>query len=199
MLDFVIELLTKKKLLQDKNDKNLAVREDLTWGALLIDMQQNYVKKLKEDDRIKLIQNQKSVIDTFSTLNLPIAVLEFSGHGETLSELQSSVSRVSRFKYFTKIYDDSFTNLNLYPYFKAEHVNALLLMGMNASCCVIKTAVHAKRLGYTIATSIDIVANEPNKPDHCSIHWYQRNGIYKPNYAQLLDVINLHTVKSPIV
>jgi hypothetical protein len=190
MLDYLVSLFRELITTQNNNTENPDPLANLSWGAILVDMQEYFVKDLKDEDRYRILPSQKRVIHACRRLDLPLAILEYANDGETLPELRVIISEVPRHKYITKSRNDGFKNKELHKYLQTEQVNALLFMGMNASCCVLKTAKHARKLGYTIATSIDLIANEIGVSDDCSVTWYERNGIYKQRQKELLEIIN---------
>jgi nicotinamidase-related amidase len=197
MLDYLINLFTGKKPSQEYAE-NPDEFGKLSWGAVLVDMQSSFIKGLEPGETDILIPNQKKVIDACREMDLPLVVVNYFNAGKTHRELRKAVPKVPRHKYLTKDGGDGFKNKRLHQYLQEEHVNALLFMGMNASACVHQTAEHAIELGYTIATSIDVIANERDffESVYSAADWYKEKGIYREEHSELLEIMCYKAIKS---
>lgn len=154
-------------------------------AVLLIDMQPFFLYFLEKWRKYFLIENQAAVLRLCAAYDIPVAVLEFKGGGETISCLNEIAKRARRNSTFYKCCDDGFKSPELNETLLQWSINILLLMGINAPYCVKETAASALRSGYRIATAGDLIGNmEGDRTEYTS--WYMRNGIYRPTYPELL-------------
>jgi len=131
------------------NPENLAV--------LLIDMQSGFINT---EEKRKLIPNQISVLNQCFKKEIPVIIVEFEGEGKTDDALLKVVenNHTSACHKITKSVNDAFSEKELNNLLKKIKAKTLLLMGINACACVFETAVTAKRKGYELITSEDLIA-----------------------------------------
>jgi len=171
---------------------------------MLIDMQENYTIKEKEN----LISAQIKLLDYASKKKIPVFTLEYIREGKTIPELQEPLKKVNN--HFIKKYNDNafikltnkYLSLHLkdvseeYILFgdewnekapdnkmlktllKKNKINTLILTGIYKCGCVFKTAKGAKKRGYEIFTS-DELMDEPKT----YYGWYPE----KSNHYKTLD------------
>lgn len=196
-------------------------------AVLLIDMHDSFLKEVAEEEKEKEIPYQLDVLDYCKDNNIPVIVLEYELYGETIRVLKKKVDSLPVKEYITKSYDDGFFKLkpNIKPFqsygrptklhdddflkteledkLRAYGVDSILLMGINASGCVLKTAESAVKLGFKIITSKDLIADpdwhvsgpllvtkegKKGTSDN-SAPWYKEHGIYRDNYKELFELI----------
>jgi len=169
------------------------------YAALLIDMQPEFVGSvmdLDKEDAQKTILNQTDILRYFASKNLPVVGLEYKPkegeeHEETIPNLKIELDSVPRHEYIIKPYNNGFYGTNLNQVLSNWGIDVLLLMGVNSSACVIKTASGALKHNLTIMASTNLMANgwlipNPRKED---INWYKENGIYRDNHQELIKII----------
>jgi len=61
---------------------------------------------------------------------------------------------------FTKSCGDAFEEINFDNYLREQSIDSLVLMGINASYCVKKTAESAIKKGYCVVTSPDLISDD---------------------------------------
>lgn len=177
------------------SSKNLAV--------ILIDMQDSFLDEVSKEERNKEIPYQLDVLDYCKDNRIPVFVLEYHGCGETVRVLKEKVDSLPVKTYITKHYDDGFFETSLEKKLREQGVESILLMGVNASGCVRRTAESAVELGFKILTSKGLIADpewhvtdefiinkegKHGKSDE-SAPWYKEHGIYREDYKGLLDLI----------
>ena len=152
-------------------------------AVVIIDMQPEFLKALRFRAVLRLIAEQVRIIRECARQDVPVFVIEFSDEGETDYELARELARVPRVFRFKKTENDAFTNAGFEHALDAEGVTRLLLMGVNASYCVLETAYSARKKGYDVrigwnliadATCINFLTRWVDK--WRSIRWYARNG-----------------------
>lgn len=196
-------------------------------AVLLIDMHDSFLKEVAEEEREREIPYQLDVLNYCKDNNIPVIVLEYELYGETVPVLKKKVDSLPVKEYITKSYDDGFFKLkpNIKPFqsygrptklhdddflkteledkLRAYGVDSILLMGINASGCVLKTAKSAVKLGFKIITSKDLIADPDwhvtggiiitkegkHGTSDNSAPWYKEHGIYKDNYKELFELI----------
>jgi len=153
-------------------------------AVLLIDMQDYF---LNEEKR-KLIPNQIAVIKECKKNDVPIVVLEYSGCGETTSELQKELKGVSNCHKLIKSSDSAFGSTRIDNLLRQLKAKTLLLMGINACACVLETGKDAVRNGYEVVTSDMIIGGYcpscgKSNPDS----WYEKNVKFLQNHLPVFQ------------
>lgn len=200
-------------------------------AVLLIDMQDSFLKEVAEEEKRREIPYQLDVLDYCKDNNIPVIVLEYELYGETVPVLKKKVDSLPVKEYITKSYDDGFFELKTtkrsHTYgriiklldeklldddflktevedkLRAYGIDSILLMGINASGCVLRTAESAVKLGFKIITSKDLIADPEwyvsgqfivtsdgkHGTSDNSAPWYKEHGIYRDNYKELFELI----------
>jgi len=145
------------------------------WCAVLIDMQEDFTEILRSGETERIVANQILVLRHCRENDIPMIVLEYRNHGDTLPELAAEIKKNRTSRYFIKGHDDGFIGCaDLDDALRQLGVTHLFLMGINSCSCVKATAEGALRNGYQIATSDDVISSA-HKP-HNNIKWYVANG-----------------------
>ena len=145
--------------------------------ALLIDMQDYYVRLLTKATQEGIIAQQIRVIRTCAEKNVPLVVLEYRGCGRTIPILLDEIARVPRVITIAKSHNDGFRGTRLHKVLRRFGAVELALMGINASSCVRDTAKSAVSLKYRVMTADDVIADEAGRDGRKkSRQWYEANG-----------------------
>ncbi len=168
-----IQRVARKRLRSKFNGFNFGRQS----AILLIDMQRSFVLQLDVADRVKIVARQRRVLTQCIKHNTPVVILEFRGYGATLPSLMERVAKVPRTFSILKEDNDGFENTELHELLSKLDVTSILLMGINASYCVLETAKSAIRLSYSITTAGDLIA-DPREYRFKSKEkgWYATNG-----------------------
>lgn len=150
--------------------------ENTGWAAILIDMQKEFVDRLPDGTDKWLIPNQIRVLNYCKQKEIPIIVLEYKGEGRTLSALLRHLHDHRPVARVIKSADNGFINTQLEEILMRINASKIFIMGINAGACVLSTAEGAKKRGYTVATSLDVIAGESAE----SSSWYKKNTIVQP-------------------
>ena len=146
-------------------------------AVILIDMQYGFIATLRNGEEDRIVPNQISVLRFCKEKNIPVIILDYFGHDETIKKLANEVKDFENVKIIIKNRDNGFTDTELNFHLKSLGAKKLFLMGINADCCVKKTAKGAIQNGYEIITSNDVIAGMSYHSDDNSISWYRDNGI----------------------
>ncbi len=166
-------------------------KESFTLDGLslvLVDMQEYFLESFKKDVREELISNQLNFLKRMEKTEIPLAILEYSGEGSTVEPLLSQAKLFQRNYFIEKSYNDGFEGTNLREKLHEWHTRSILLMGVNANFCVKETAESAREEGFGIVTSIELIGDH-TVPICTYAGWFQRNGVYFPSYANLVEKI----------
>ena len=172
-------------------------------AVLLIDMQDSFLEEILEEEKKTEIPYQLEVLDYCKDNNIPVFVLEYFRFGETTRVLKEKVDSLPVKEYVTKHYDNGFIETDLEARLRKYGTETVLLMGVNASACVILTAKGALNAGFKIMTSKDLIAdsdwhvteefiikeNGSHGESDESVPWYKEHGIYRDSYKELLELI----------
>ncbi|MBI2103183.1 cysteine hydrolase [Candidatus Woesearchaeota archaeon] len=160
----------------------------LNYAALLIDMQSGFLDNALEDTRKKLFFAQKQVLRFCAEENIPVVVLEYEGKGKTVYDLQQKVDLVPTFLTLEKKSDDGFFRTSLDEQLHRWNATDLLVMGINASYCVLETCDSAVRKGYRLHTARDCIRNTcrccPTKYD-----WYEKHSKLYQDSSELIEIV----------
>jgi nicotinamidase-related amidase len=145
-------------------------------GILLIDMQEYFIDLLSgprhSEETKKLIQTQKRLLSFAKINKIPVFVLEYKGFGKTIDEVEESlrgnesysVEKVRENGFTTKMEPDRagligkiWENKELIKGLKKKRIKKLIITGVYKTSCVLKTASGAKRRGYEVFTSEDLM------------------------------------------
>jgi len=158
--------------------------------AVLIDMQPYFVNKLEAGTRERLIQAQVKVIRYCAEKDIPLIVLEYEKRGTTLAELRAEARKVSRVVVITKGHSSGFQSVQFRQELDAFKADSLLLMGVNASCCVLATALDAHDEKYRILTAPDLIADGPSVKDidtQATERWFRRKTMLLPSSLSIVS------------
>ncbi|MBU0667304.1 MAG: isochorismatase family protein, partial [Nanoarchaeota archaeon] len=149
------------------NKSNIAV--------LLIDMQKKFLKDISPKNLDIQIMEQKRVLKYCSEKNVPVIVVEYSGHGQTTKLLDLN-NLLGKYKPLIKNFDDAFEIAELSERLDNFGVKELGLMGVNRGVCVLDTARSAIELGYKIHTAKTLIEDSNILSTKRDYEWYEKNG-----------------------
>lgn len=159
-------------------------------AVLLIDMQEWFLLGIEYEEKHREIPYQLEVLEYCKNKDIPVFVLEYKDCGSTIKILKDKVDSLEKKTYITKPYDDGFVKTDLAEQLRKNEIATVLLMGINASACVLNTAAGAVMAGFKVMTSDDLIADPKSYGLNESIEWYRSNGVYKDDYKDLLDLIS---------
>lgn len=175
----------EQRIVEEKEVGHLAV--------LVIDMQEWFLTAIEYDEKLKEIPYQLEVLEYCKENNIPVFVLEYKNCGQTIKLLKDKIDGLKDKTYVTKPYDDGFAQTDLAELLRKSSIDTVLLMGINASACVLSTAAGAVMSGFKVMTSKDLISDPRCYERDESVSWYKENGIYRDNYKDLLDLISAET------
>ena len=138
--------------------KTISTKKHST-AVLLVDMQTRFVAGLTPENRSKLCTGQATVLKQCAEFDIPVAAMEYYGHGETIPELRKLMHHVPRVRRFRKFEDDCFSVSELDPTLREWGSGSLIFMGMHATLCILDSAESAHRRGFKIYSSDHLIEN----------------------------------------
>ncbi len=172
----------EQRVTEEKRIGNLAV--------LVIDMQEWFLQGIEYEEQHKEIPYQVEVLEYCKNNNIPVFVIEYKDCGPTVKIIKDKVDSLEKKTYITKPYDDGFIKTDLAEQLRKNKIDTVLLMGINASACVLNTAAGAVIAGFKVMTSKDLISDPKSYDSNESIGWYETNSIYRDDYKDLLDLIS---------
>ena len=126
-----------------------------------------------------------------SNNNIPVIVLEGKDMKPTIKKLRRKVKNVSEHRYIKKCFNDGFTNPQLSFELEKLNIDSICLMWVNASYCVMGTAIGAINMKYNICTARQLIADPiyDQRDLNQSIQWYKENGIYADDYTKVYGLL----------
>ncbi|MFH1429100.1 MAG: isochorismatase family protein, partial [Candidatus Margulisiibacteriota bacterium] len=150
-------------------------KKDRKYGIVLIDVQPGFFDFQQEESPGRNIYDfHKDEIGQIAgfikqnTNNTPVFLVETRGYGATLPQVIDPNSReISRTDqentdgdknyYLPKSDNGAFESSTIWYYLKKEGITDIILMGLNQSVCVLRTAMSARERGFNIVTSPDLI------------------------------------------
>ena len=192
LLSFIlIFLLTGALDIPDETQRYQMVEGKIC--AVIIDMQPLYLYGIREKENDREIPYMLETLEFCYRNDIPIFTVETEGAGDTIKVLKEKLDACGA-RNIQKQNESGFDGTELMAELNREGVKTILLMGINASVCVKKTAEQALDLGYEICTSKDLIA-EPAQwrfgyKTYESRTWYEANGVYCDRYEDLLYILS---------
>lgn len=181
--------ISGKTIPDDNQNKILSNENSLKMAALIIDMQLDFLDKVPRKRRDQIVENQIKIIKLCAQKDIPLFILEYQGHGKTISKLRREIKRVRIKKTIIKKNDDGFLKTNLALKLKRLGITQVLLMGINASACVQRTGGGAIKNGFNIITSKKLIA-DPWHLTQDDMSWFKKNGLYRKGVTFIVKMIN---------
>ena len=147
---------------------------------------------------------QLEILKAAKSKQLPIFVVEYADdwntrYGATTEKIQRELQSYQGVQTLKKSTDDAFESTDLVQRLDEKRVQRLIIMGVNASSCVLETAVSAEDYGFEILTSRQVISDVqfpervkqiPEYEEYGeSAEWYRKYGTLFPLYLGLLEVI----------
>lgn len=165
-------------------------------GIMLIDMQEGFIWSPMPREIVELVESQKKLFNFAYEKQIPIFVLEYIGSGKTIDELTTALSNNKTYflpKYkndgFARSYhileEEELSNEQLIEKLNEEKITDLIFTGVNKDACVLATVQNAKKRGYKIFTSEELM----NRKKQCE-YWYYHNSNHYETLTELLSEIS---------
>lgn len=167
-------------------------------GILMIDMQESFLMHICTKKRRSMIDAQKRVIAYAGQNDIPFFAVVMKYCGLTISELRDCISsKIGDIEYLKKgranaFYEKEFGAKDLAENLRKEKVERIFYMGVNASACVLSTALGGLEHGFTPIVSEDVVASPIDSvtwenSKMCGREWFKVNGVYFPRHKEVLS------------
>lgn len=173
------------------------------FTGIVVDMQKDFLKDFEFPVRERMITEQLKTIGILTGYNVPFLVLEYKNNGETDDRILDAISCSISLEPIIKEKPNGFENKHLDEILKRLDTRKIILMGINASACVMETAKGAKKRKYQVisanttmgdAYKIDNKLLVPVKnPDGSiikeSLDWYKNHTFLFDNSERLCDYV----------
>ncbi|MCF7872516.1 isochorismatase family protein [Candidatus Woesearchaeota archaeon] len=164
-------------------------------AILIVDMQEHYLNELNKKELQKELQNQIKIIKEAVKQNIPIITLKMAGKGETIKEIKNTIPNTKNNKEIKKYDSNGFNVRELNHTLNKLGVTEIIIMGTNASSCVLWTSVGAIEHKYKITTTKEIILDSPewhnaNKEQNLEaerLDFYKKYTNYKENTNQIIE------------
>ncbi|MFA6460793.1 MAG: isochorismatase family protein [Candidatus Woesearchaeota archaeon] len=145
----------------------------------IVDMQDEFLSNLSSEDVERMVDNQLRVLDRCRDASLSVGVLEYDRLGTTLSSLKRAVNKIHSSRYFIKVHDDGFSDDQFRRWMKGTKDQPVLLMGVNASACLVITAYSGYGYGHKPVTAECLIGDEFGLTRLLRTGaWFERYGSY---------------------
>lgn len=174
---------------------------DNNTAILVIDIQEEFMNRIYNRDdfiqrQVDFLSSNKGLFqvgiellseDYISSIVPSVKSRILENNGIIMPKYRTSAFCEEPFPYYVvKGYDDKWYEKSSVPrldsILKERNIEKLVLTGCNTSWCVLETAKDAKKLGYKIATSMNLITEPPYYIDkhglnvlEKSLEWYRDN------------------------
>jgi nicotinamidase-related amidase len=179
LLSFILFALLMKSMCPTTGPRIVAYTDPRT-ALIIVDIQEDYTgpqpkKRYHDGERIVAVSNElfeqaqaKGAIVVFikNVIDNPILSALTGGLnalGSAGTEMDRRLRKVPGARTFTKNKPDAFSNPALDAYLRENHVDHLLLTGLDAAYCVNATTRGALNRGYTVTIFLEGIATESGK------------------------------------
>ena len=152
--------------------------------VILVDMQADYLKRINKCKQARMIRGQIKVLRYCASHDIPVVILEVVNKGKTINKLRKEVGKIPRYKTLIKKHNDGFSEKDLLLILKGWQALTLLFMGINATACVLDTAIRGKRYGFNILTTSCLMADPDSWKEN--FWWFEKNGTHLDSVDRLL-------------
>ncbi|MFW6231223.1 MAG: cysteine hydrolase family protein [Nanoarchaeota archaeon] len=165
-------------------------RETLERSALLvIDMQQPGVSIVEKDAHDRMIAAQKDMIRYSNHHDIPILFIETKGQGETptIDELVKEAEPNNTTAFAVKVENNAFLYWDIEKQLRLWKKDHLILTGINASACVLDSAVGAINKGYAVSTAEQLIEDyQQSSVSNKSVDQYRIIGNFLDDYKDFM-------------
>jgi nicotinamidase-related amidase len=158
-------------------------------ALIIVDSQYGFLHDINRYELESESDNQVEIIRFAKQNNFPIYVLELKNKGKTRKKIRKEISNYPYTK-ITKPHGSGFDKTNLDDLLKDQDIENVILMGVNASICVLQTAKDASRKDYRVLTSSDIIQDATYfAAKNESLDQYQNLGKLFRTHEDLIDYL----------
>jgi nicotinamidase-related amidase len=171
---------------------------DPRTALLIVDLQEDYTgpqpkKRYKDGDRIVAVSN--ALLEQAQAKGTPVVYIKnvidnpvlaaFAGGinapGSPGTEMDRRLRKVPGARTFTKNRPDAFSNPELDAFLRENHVDHVLLTGLDAAYCVNATARGGLNRGYKVTIILEGIATESGKNiEHLAQGWREAGARVNP-------------------
>lgn len=156
-----------------KSNKLESILNVPNTGIVIIDMQNHYLEPFQHSPVLyEMIENQKNFLNLAMNFDIALYVIKMIWIEDKLIEELDEVSM--NFKYqkdFFKEKQSAFSNIDFSYEIYNNKIKNLILMGVNASQCVLETAKDALKLGLNVTSSPSLIQDSKG----IIPSWYEKN------------------------
>ena len=127
--------------------------------VLLVDMQEKFVERLSSVVRERIIKNQQHILCACAHHDIPVANICLKSCGTTIAPLAATIATVARRVDIIKSSADAFSLTTLNRHLREWSARRLLIMGINTSACVLRTAGGALHRDYSVYSANDLIGD----------------------------------------
>jgi nicotinamidase-related amidase len=116
----------------------------INYATLVIDMQDDFLVAKPKHDVESAIDKQKQILEQSRRAGFEIIYVLYDGFGELYKGYKPNGNKVFRKS------SESAINDELTAYLQKKDIGGLVVMGCNASCCILDTVTDALIRGYDV-------------------------------------------------
>jgi isochorismate hydrolase len=160
-------------------------------GVMVIDMQDEFLKKIDPDEKEVMFAAQIDLLDVCREYDYPALLLEYTGWGKTQKELYQSFQTVPRKAEFMKKVNNGFTHPFLSFTLDMFNIETIVIAGISAPYCVKGTAEVAIEEDKKIITARQLIASQIDRQKEFreSLSWFSRECIYVQTYTTITEMM----------
>jgi len=165
------------------------------YAGIVVDMQERFASYFNNAVWDKLVQNQSKILNFLRRYDLPVVLVGYRRFGEFSDDLKASAAYAKNWDHIRRdvslnvdYSDNAFNNTRLSDTLLQWDVNHLIMMGVQGSACVRKTAQGALERGFQVSSAQDLLedsADMERESDDYRV-WFPQHCIYFPKHSGAL-------------
>lgn len=167
------ETYNKRKYLHEKKEP--------VYAVMVVDMQERFLKYFRPELKESIIKNQIKVLRHSAENNVPALAVEFEDEGKTITEIYEEIIKNNQYDSVIKKDENAFKTISVLDKLCDWNVTDIFLMGVNASACIRNTAAGARKYGFNVATTIDVIGDDTGmeRETYKTINWFYFRNMLK--------------------
>jgi nicotinamidase-related amidase len=160
-------------------------------AVLIIDMQENGLKRVDDEIRARLIQAQREFLGYCIPHDIPVVAFELYSDTATIPSLTEIIEKVPRHCSLHYSSSNKFNSVALNYLLGNWNIKNIYLAGINASGCVFATVEGAISKGFSIVTAMDLIADDKQFNNDNIFKEYSERGMLYRTYKSIISPIKL--------
>lgn len=162
--------------------KNLGTVDKKKTAFVLVDIQDKFIPVMKNIE--KMISNSNILINASKILNIPLIVTEQYPKG--LGHTTKKINLPDRKNVIEKLSFSCFGSEEFVKKIKELNVDSIVLFGIEAHVCVLKTALDALKNNFEVHVVADAISSRTDENKSLAIERMRQSGVFVVSTEMIL-------------